>query len=213
MNRITLTIFSKKHQRNSNRFAFADHHHHTKSSAAKFANSPVHPHSLVGSCFLSSDTRSKKHRLCYLGFVHRSTERERGRARETEDMSGGVARGRLSEERKAWRKNHPHVRFRTLPSLFRCIRFSCFPSPPPPPPVFCASWCSWIPANSSSAGPGNNRVSWRDRRPHQMGPWTWWFGIALYPAKLALVLASLTLWIMWLCFASFLGGYLFALEL
>ncbi|XP_056177258.1 SUMO-conjugating enzyme SCE1 isoform X1 [Syzygium oleosum] len=77
MNRITLTIFSKKHQRNSNRFAFADHHHHTKSSAAKFANSPGHPHSLVGSCFLSSDTRTKKHHLCYLGFVHRSTERER----------------------------------------------------------------------------------------------------------------------------------------
>lgn len=25
-------------------------------------------------------------------------------------MSGGIARGRLSEERKAWRKSHPHVR-------------------------------------------------------------------------------------------------------
>ena len=25
-------------------------------------------------------------------------------------MSGGIARGRLAEERKAWRKNHPHVR-------------------------------------------------------------------------------------------------------
>jgi ubiquitin-conjugating enzyme E2 I len=24
--------------------------------------------------------------------------------------SGGIARGRLAEERKAWRKNHPHVR-------------------------------------------------------------------------------------------------------
>ncbi|KAF3656306.1 SUMO-conjugating enzyme SCE1 [Capsicum annuum] len=23
-------------------------------------------------------------------------------------MSGGIARGRLAEERKAWRKNHPH---------------------------------------------------------------------------------------------------------
>lgn len=22
---------------------------------------------------------------------------------------GGIARGRLTEERKAWRKNHPHV--------------------------------------------------------------------------------------------------------
>ncbi|KAJ4802875.1 Ubiquitin-conjugating enzyme [Rhynchospora pubera] len=26
-------------------------------------------------------------------------------------MSGGIARGRLAEERKAWRKNHPHVGF------------------------------------------------------------------------------------------------------
>lgn len=25
-------------------------------------------------------------------------------------MSGGIARGRLTEERKSWRKNHPHVR-------------------------------------------------------------------------------------------------------
>ena len=24
-------------------------------------------------------------------------------------MSGGIARGRLTEERKSWRKNHPHV--------------------------------------------------------------------------------------------------------
>lgn len=31
-------------------------------------------------------------------------------------MSGGIARGRLAEERKAWRKNHPHVR--TLISIF-----------------------------------------------------------------------------------------------
>nr|GMD55272.1 SUMO-conjugating enzyme SCE1-like [Ipomoea batatas] len=23
-------------------------------------------------------------------------------------MSGGIARGRLTEERKAWRRNHPH---------------------------------------------------------------------------------------------------------
>ncbi|KAL5987734.1 hypothetical protein ACLOJK_035486 [Asimina triloba] len=30
--------------------------------------------------------------------------------RKTEkEMSGGIARGRLTEERKAWRKNHPHV--------------------------------------------------------------------------------------------------------
>ncbi|CAL5369471.1 unnamed protein product [Camellia sinensis] len=34
-------------------------------------------------------------------------QRERGRERNRE-MSGGIARGRLAEERKAWRKNHPH---------------------------------------------------------------------------------------------------------
>ncbi|KAF2601220.1 hypothetical protein F2Q70_00026355 [Brassica cretica] len=30
-------------------------------------------------------------------------------AKQTEVMSGGIARGRLTEERKAWRKNHPHA--------------------------------------------------------------------------------------------------------
>lgn len=30
------------------------------------------------------------------------------------DMSG-IARGRLAEERKSWRKNHPHVRIVALP--------------------------------------------------------------------------------------------------
>ncbi|KAH0448773.1 hypothetical protein IEQ34_022573 [Dendrobium chrysotoxum] len=30
-------------------------------------------------------------------------------------MSGGIARGRLAEERKAWRKNHPHVGFVAKP--------------------------------------------------------------------------------------------------
>ncbi|OWM70851.1 hypothetical protein CDL15_Pgr014524 [Punica granatum] len=29
-------------------------------------------------------------------------------------MSGGIARGRLTEERKSWRKNHPHVRTHLL---------------------------------------------------------------------------------------------------
>lgn len=33
-------------------------------------------------------------------------------------MSGGIARGRLAEERKAWRKNHPHVRTALYLSLF-----------------------------------------------------------------------------------------------
>ncbi|XP_059630839.1 SUMO-conjugating enzyme SCE1-like isoform X3 [Cornus florida] len=32
-------------------------------------------------------------------------------------MSGGIARGHLAEERKAWRKNHPHG-FVTKPETF-----------------------------------------------------------------------------------------------
>ncbi|XP_059630841.1 SUMO-conjugating enzyme SCE1-like isoform X5 [Cornus florida] len=37
-------------------------------------------------------------------------------------MSGGIARGHLAEERKAWRKNHPHVRHTTPhPSLYLYI--------------------------------------------------------------------------------------------
>ncbi|WZY87461.1 hypothetical protein YC2023_044196 [Brassica napus] len=34
---------------------------------------------------------------------------KRSKAKQTEVMSGGIARGRLTEERKAWRKNHPHA--------------------------------------------------------------------------------------------------------
>jgi hypothetical protein len=40
-------------------------------------------------------------------------------------MSGGIARGRLAEERKAWRKNHPHVRapqFPPHPLILLCSR-------------------------------------------------------------------------------------------
>ncbi|TVU31898.1 hypothetical protein EJB05_23603, partial [Eragrostis curvula] len=39
-------------------------------------------------------------------------------------MSGGIARGRLAEERKSWRKNHPHVRACLLTpiSLFFLVR-------------------------------------------------------------------------------------------
>jgi hypothetical protein len=33
-------------------------------------------------------------------------------------MSGGIARGRLAEERKSWRKNHPHVRTLTFNCLY-----------------------------------------------------------------------------------------------
>ena len=48
-------------------------------------------------------------------------DRERGEcgsawvSSEEEKMSG-IARGRLTEERKSWRKNHPHVR--TIPLCF-----------------------------------------------------------------------------------------------
>lgn len=30
-------------------------------------------------------------------------------------MASGIARGRLAEERKSWRKNHPHVRVFSSP--------------------------------------------------------------------------------------------------
>lgn len=44
-------------------------------------------------------------------------------------MSGGIARGRLAEERKSWRKNHPHVRalsFNFTPSYLPCFSPSLF---------------------------------------------------------------------------------------
>lgn len=113
-------------------------------------------------------------------------DREKERERE---RTCGVARARLSEERKAWRKNHPLARFRpfllsfnTSASFFPFFFLLLF-----------ALWCYWVPVNSSSTGPGNNRVSWQNQRLLQMGPWAWWFGVALFPAELALVLTSLTL--------------------
>ncbi|KAB2619419.1 SUMO-conjugating enzyme SCE1-like [Pyrus ussuriensis x Pyrus communis] len=36
-------------------------------------------------------------------------------------MSGGIARGRLAEERKAWRKNDPHFRIHRRPSLLSIL--------------------------------------------------------------------------------------------
>lgn len=36
-------------------------------------------------------------------------------------MSGGIARGRLAEERKSWRKNHPHVRTHQIVVI--CLSF------------------------------------------------------------------------------------------
>ena len=56
--------------------------------------------------------------------------------REKTKMSGGIARGRLAEERKAWRKNHPHVRSLSLslslfifilnPSIFFFLTFCLY---------------------------------------------------------------------------------------
>ncbi|KAM0064759.1 putative ubiquitin-conjugating enzyme/RWD [Helianthus debilis subsp. tardiflorus] len=44
-------------------------------------------------------------------------------------MSGRIARGRLTEERKAWRKNHPHgfvPKPETLPNgTFNLMIWSC----------------------------------------------------------------------------------------
>lgn len=56
---------------------------------------------------------------------------ERSEEEEEEDRGekmSGIARGRLTEERKAWRKNHPHVR--TLYSFLFFLRISIlrFPS-------------------------------------------------------------------------------------
>ena len=47
-------------------------------------------------------------------------KRERGRG-SGRRMSGGIARGRLAEERKSWRKNHPHVFYRSFPLLSPCF--------------------------------------------------------------------------------------------
>ena len=45
---------------------------------------------------------------------------------ERGNMSAGIARGRLMEERKAWRKNHPHVRKIISPSVFEFVFFLDF---------------------------------------------------------------------------------------
>lgn len=37
---------------------------------------------------------------------------------------GGIARGRLTEERKAWRKNHPHVFDNFFKKIFPFCRFN-----------------------------------------------------------------------------------------
>ena len=48
--------------------------------------------------------------------------------REKTKMSGGIARGRLAEERKAWRKNHPHVRSLSLSIYIYFKSFNFFSS-------------------------------------------------------------------------------------
>lgn len=85
-------------------------------------------------------------------------------------MSGGIARGRLTEERKSWRKNHPHVRttLLLLDSSFiskRC-RFGVY---------FFFFFLLWF------------RVLLRSRRRCPMEPWIWWCGIALFPGRLGWV--------------------------
>lgn len=39
----------------------------------------------------------------------------------------GIAIGRLSEERKAWRKDHPFVRFSFIPYKFKKYSSTCVP--------------------------------------------------------------------------------------
>jgi len=67
-------------------------------------------------------------RFCSLPFSSfllrsRSNFRERNGIlkQRRESMSGGIARGRLAEERKSWRKNHPHVRFSLFALSSLCL--------------------------------------------------------------------------------------------
>jgi ubiquitin-conjugating enzyme E2 I len=62
--------------------------------------------------------------------------------------SGGIARGRLAEERKSWRKNHPHVR----PPHHDLA--TCFLSPSPP-------WLNlFVCFRDSASGNGGIGASW-----------------------------------------------------
>lgn len=91
----------------------------------------------------------------------------------------GIARGRLTEERKSWRKNHPHVRTITISTplwfCFESLLFFLgfvliligF--------VFLFFFLLWF------------RVLLRSQRYCLMVPWIWWFGIVLFLEKLGFV--------------------------
>jgi hypothetical protein len=63
-----------------------------------------------GRKFYSRNRVEKKKRSSPQTLQRGRAEEEEVAAAATASMSGGIARGRLAEERKAWRKNHPHVR-------------------------------------------------------------------------------------------------------
>lgn len=76
----------------------------------------------------------KKKKIVYKkprGFESFIFERERESEKIVERkvqraMSGGIARGRLAEERKAWRKNHPHVRAPPSSSVLSLCIYICY---------------------------------------------------------------------------------------
>ena len=99
-------------------------------------------------------------------------------------MSGGIARGRLAEERKAWRKNHPHVRSLSLSLSLSLFIFILNPS------IFffltlCLYFCLI-------------RVLWLSPRPVQMAPSIWWSGSASFLANLGSVLLFLFIYLFFL---------------
>jgi hypothetical protein len=120
----------------------------------------------------------------------------------------GIARGRLTEERKSWRKNHPHVctnhyfysflvlSFESVIVLSICliliglVFFFCF--------CFLVVWF---------------RVLLRSRRHYLMVLWIWWSGIVLFLEKLGFVIyfdfSSVYLLIIWMKFLSFFVKLIF----
>lgn len=123
-------------------------------------------------------------RRLLLAVIHRvfatlaERERERERART---MSGGIARGRLAEERKAWRKNHPHVSKPDLDPLL-------------------GSLCLVLDLFSVS------RVSSLGRRLSLMALSISWSGIAPSPGSRGYCLIHLLPWSLWLFLVSFVWG-------
>lgn len=107
---------------------------------------------------------NKCHRPSFNNKKRLKRRKEFWEVRERE-MSGGIARGRLTEERKAWRKNHPHVR--TLSSSFSTFEICSF--------VF------WICFGVYSLITVSIRVLWRGRRHWQMDRSIWWCGTVIYP--------------------------------